>query len=96
MAAYVTHVTSGSTDEGGGEGGCPDPAQAMRDMWGPAGVDQQVRAAITTCWSMMPPERPNVDAVAAEVRRLVERALANLREDAAAFGFAPPTTAPAT
>ncbi len=27
------------------------------------------------------------DAVAAEIRRIVERALANLKEDAAAFGI---------
>ena len=36
---------------------------------------------------MMPPDKRNTAAVAAEIRRVVERALANLKEDADAFGF---------
>ena len=89
MAAFVATSGSGEADAGGA---CGDPQRAMRDMFGPTGVDQQVRAAISACWSMMPPDRRTLDAVAAEVRRIVERALANLREDAAAFGFVPPPT----
>ena len=82
MAVHSTHVSC----EAGGEG-AGDPQRAMREMFGPGGVDQQVRQAISTCWMMLPPERRNPEAVAAEVRRVVERALSNLREDAEAFGF---------
>ena len=80
MAAYSC-VTAESS---GGEG---DPKKAMRDMFGPAGVDQLIRAAISTCWKMLPPEKKNHETVAAEIRRIMERALSNLKEDAKAFGF---------
>ena len=36
---------------------------------------------------MMPDDKKNADAVAVEIRRIVERALANLKEDARAFGL---------
>jgi len=58
-------------------------------MFGPGGVDQQVRAAISTCWMMLPEDKRNPEAVAAEIHRIVERAPANLKEDAEAFGFKP-------
>src|SRR5882757_8457733 len=40
------------------------------------------------CWMALPKERRNVEEVAKEIRRIVERALANFREDAASFGRA--------
>ena len=82
MAVHSTHVCCES------DGSEADPKKAMRDMFGPGGVDQQVRAAISTCWMMLPEDKRNPEAVAAEIRRIVERALANLKEDATAFGFA--------
>jgi hypothetical protein len=60
---------------------------AMRKMFGPHQVDQEIRQAIGMCWMMMPDEKRNPEAVAAEIRRIVDRALANLAEDAAAFGL---------
>ena len=39
------------------------------------------------CWMMLPDERKTPDAVATEIRRIVERALANLKEDVTAFGI---------
>jgi len=63
-----------------------DQRKAMRAMFGPQQVDQEIRQAISMCWMMMPDEKKNPDAVAAEIRRIVERALANLKEDAQAFG----------
>ncbi|MGA2501922.1 MAG: hypothetical protein ABSH20_29625 [Tepidisphaeraceae bacterium] len=56
-------------------------------MIGPSGVDQQIRQAISTCWMMLPEDKKNPEALAEEIRRIVERALANLKEDATAFGF---------
>ena len=65
-----------------------DAAKKMRGMFGPQQVDQEIRQAISMCWMMMPDDKKNPDAVAAEIRRIVERALANLKEDAKAFGVA--------
>lgn len=83
MAAFFNSCVSGSSGEG--EGG--NPQNAMRDMFGPAQVDQQIRGAISTCWMMLPPEKRTPEAIATEMRRIVERALNNLKDDAAAFGF---------
>lgn len=81
MAAISTCC---STDSGGNS---PDPGKAMRDMFGPGGVDQQIRQAISTCWMLMAEGKRTPDAVSTEIRRIVERALTNLAEDAQAFGF---------
>ena len=65
----------------------PDGSRRMRDAFGPQAVDQAVRGAISTCWMILPKDKKNPDAVAAEVRRIVERALKDLKEDAKAFGI---------
>jgi hypothetical protein len=76
---------------------CSDPADAvemMRDMMGPQAVDQMIRQAISTCWMMLPVDKRTTEAVEKEIRRLVDRALANLREDMMAFGITdPPSSA---
>jgi histone H3/H4 len=78
-------VSSGS----GGEHPDPkDQAKMMRDMLGPQAVDQLIRQAITFCWQMLPAERRNSAGVAAEIRRIVDRALKDLKDDAKAFGLA--------
>ena len=66
----------------------PDGVNKMRGIFGPQQVDQQIRQAISMCWMMLPKDKKNPDAVAAEIRRIVERALTNLREDTQAFGIA--------
>lgn len=58
----------------------------MREVFGPGHVDQSVRAAIQACRITLPKERRTVDEVEKEIRRLMERALSNLREDVASFG----------
>ena len=67
-----------------GEG--PDDARKMRDFLGPSAVAKTIDQAITICWMMLPEERRTISAVEAEIRRTVERSLANLKEDASAFG----------
>lgn len=59
----------------------------MREMLGPLGVDQAVRTAITQCWMMLPESERSPERVEKEIRRLVQRALEDMKEDAAAFGF---------
>jgi hypothetical protein len=61
----------------------PDFASAM----GPAFLDSYIRQAIQMCWMGLPQERRTVAEVETQIRRLVDRALQNLREDAAAFGL---------
>ncbi len=60
--------------------------ERMHEMFGPGHADQSVRMAIQACWMALPRERRNLAELEKEVRRLVERALSNFREDAAAFG----------
>jgi len=70
------------------EGDNPEEAKkAMRDLLGPQAVDQAIRQAISTCWMMLSEKKKNVATVEAELRRVVDRALANLKEDASAFGI---------
>jgi hypothetical protein len=68
-----------------------EAAKAWHDMMGPQAVDLTVRQAIATCWMVLPQGRKSVEAVEAEIRRIVERALKDLREDAQAFGIPPGT-----
>ena len=46
----------------------PDAANRMRGMFGPQQVDQEIRQAISMCWMMMPDDKKNPEAVAAEIR----------------------------
>ena len=64
----------------------PDGANTMRAMLGPHHVDQQIRQAISMCWMILPDPKRTPDAVATEIRRIVERALKDLAEDTKAFG----------
>ena len=63
-----------------------DDPETFRSLLGPQQIDRQVRQAIQFCWMAMPAERKNVDEVEKEVRRIVERALRDLREDYQSFG----------
>ena len=59
----------------------------MRKFIGPMMMDHQIREAILHCWMMLPNDKKTVDAVEAEIRRVVDRALKDLREDATSFGI---------
>jgi hypothetical protein len=63
----------------------PDAAEKMRAMFSPGQVDQIVRQAIQMCWMMLPASRKTVDEVEKEFRRIVDRAIENLREDSDSF-----------
>jgi hypothetical protein len=56
-------------------------ADKMRDLFGPTQIDHQIRQAIQFCWIGLPKEKKNVDEVERQIRRLVDRALRDLRED---------------
>lgn len=56
-------------------------AEKMRDLFGPTQIDHQIRQAIQFCWIGLPKEKKNVNEVERQIRRLVDRALRDLRED---------------
>jgi hypothetical protein len=60
----------------------------------PVLIDSSIRQAITFCWLSIPREQRSIDQVESEIRRLVERALSALREDARAFGIEEERIAP--
>lgn len=65
----------------------PERDKRMREFFSPQHVDQMVRQAIQFCWMALPPEKRNVDEVEGQLRRIVDRALRDLREDADQFGI---------
>jgi hypothetical protein len=66
------------------------PQEQMREWSGPQAVDQAIRGAIATCWMMLPADQKSAAVVEAQIRRLVDRALRDFREDCQAFGFGSP------
>jgi len=66
-----------------------DAMKHMRSFFSPQLVDQGIRQAILMCWMALPPDQQNVDEVEKEIRRIVDRALRDLREDADSFGLGP-------
>jgi hypothetical protein len=65
----------------------PDAGDKMRQMFGPGDVDRQIRQAIQFCWMMLPDEKKTVDELEKQLRRIVDRAVRDLREDSDAFGL---------
>jgi hypothetical protein len=66
--------------------GDADKLDGMRSMMA-VSIDQGIRGAIHSLWMALPTERRNVDEVERQIRRLVDRAIQNLREDATEFGL---------
>jgi hypothetical protein len=64
-----------------------DAGRSHRDMMGPMMVDQTLRQAIMHCWMMLPDDQRTPEKVEKEMTRLLKRALEDMREDAASFGF---------
>jgi len=65
----------------------PDGHQSIKDLFGPQQVDALIRQAITSCWISLPAEGRSVAEVEAQVRRIFDRAINNLKEDASQFGI---------
>jgi hypothetical protein len=59
----------------------------MREIFGPGQLDQQIRHAIQTAWMMLPDDRKTVGELETQLRRTVDRALKDLRDDAEQFGL---------
>ena len=67
----------------GGEG---NEERDVGRWFGPIHVDQLIRQAIQVCWMALPEDKRNVQEVERQIRRIVDRALEDLREDHEAFG----------
>jgi len=65
----------------------PEEYKHFREFLGPQQVDQLIRHAIQSCWMGLPRGRQNVKEVEKQIRRIVDRALRDLREDASAFSL---------
>ena len=65
----------------------PEGPDKMRSMFGPGQVDQGVRQAIQMCWMMLPEGSKTVDELEKQFRRIVDRAIKDLRDDSDAFGL---------
>jgi hypothetical protein len=65
----------------------PEAQNKMRDMFGPGQVDQQIRQALQFCWMMLPDDRKNIDELEKQIRRILDRALKDFREDTDAFSL---------
>lgn len=75
-----------STFDGDSGGSDMADMSKMAAMFGPGQVDQMIKQAIQICWMMLPPDKKNADELESTIRRIVDRALQNFREDAATFG----------
>ena len=67
----------------------PDDSEStkrFRDMMAPQ-IDHFIRQAVSHCWMILPKERETMDEVEKEIRRVVDRALRDFREDATSFGW---------
>ena len=65
--------------------GDDDAAEKMADFFGPGQVDQTIRQAIHFCWMALPKDRKNADELENQVRRIVDRALKDFRDDSEEF-----------
>jgi hypothetical protein len=61
----------------------------VRDFFSPGHVDHSVRQAIQVCWMALPSYKRNVEELERQFRRIVDRALKDLREDDQQFRTPP-------
>lgn len=64
----------------------PKAEEKMAEFFGPEQIDHQIRQALSFCWISLPKDRRSIDEVEKEIRRIVDRALKDFREDRQAFG----------
>ncbi len=58
-----------------------DASNKMREFFGPVQIDHLVRQAIQFCWMGLSKEKRNVNELERQIRRIVDRALRDVRED---------------
>ena len=68
------------------EPGDEESIRRMKEYFSPSQVDQSVRQAMQMCWMMLPQEKRTVDEFENQFRRIVDRAIKDMRDDEDAFG----------
>ena len=63
-----------------------DSMKQMRELLGPTAVDDAVSHAIRTCWMCLPTEKRTVEEVGRQLHRILDRSLANAKDDEGIFG----------
>jgi hypothetical protein len=63
-----------------------DAGERIADVFGPSHIDHMIRQAVQHCWMSLPKERRTAEEMERQIRRLVDRALKDFREDRQAFG----------
>ena len=58
-----------------------EKADKIRQFFSPSQIDQQIRQAVHFCWMSLPKDRRSAEEVEKQVRRIVDRALRDFRED---------------
>jgi len=61
-------------------------AEAFGDLFGPGWIDQEIRQAIHYAWRSIPKKRRSIKELEKQIRRIVDRAVKDFREDQKAFG----------
>ena len=65
----------------------PDMAKKMWAMFSPGQIDQSIRQTIQLCWMTLPDDKRTLDELEKQIRRIMERAFKDMREDADQFGL---------
>jgi hypothetical protein len=65
----------------------PEARKNLRAMFGPDTVDTHMRQAFHFCWMILPDDKRTVEELEKQMRRIFERIIEDLREDAQAFGL---------
>jgi hypothetical protein len=82
----MVHVSTSEVKVRKGEGAT---AEQLAELFGPGQADQLLRQAMQFCWMALPENRRNAEELERQMRRLVDRALKDFREDKKAFGRSP-------
>jgi hypothetical protein len=76
---FVHHASSG---------GDPDDEERLSQFLTPNQADQMIHHGIQMSWMALPKDRRTADELEKQVRRFVDRALRDFREDNESFGRA--------
>ncbi len=79
--SFVMHVSRSEVKVSKGAA-----AEQIAELLGPGQADQMLRQAMQLCWMTLPQDRRSADELERQIRRLLDRALRDFREDSEAFG----------
>ncbi len=77
MAAFISKQSFDKGDE--------DAAAKMSEVFGPGQIDQMIRQGIHFCWMALPKSHKNADELDRQIKRIVDRALKDFRDDVEQF-----------